>query len=47
MDNFEKQLVKIDDLDKIMKMQGLEEETNNFTNKVKEIIDAMKKRIKD
>ena len=47
LDNFEKDLVKIDDLEKILKMRGLEEEMNNFTNKVKELIDAMQKRIKD
>ena len=47
LDNFEKDLVKIDDLEKILKMRGLEEEMSNFTNKVKELIDAMQKRIKD
>ena len=40
-------MVKIDDLEKILKMRGLEEELNNFTNKVKELIDAMQKKIKD
>ena len=47
LDNFQKDLVKIDDLEKILKMRGLEQEMNNFTNKVKELIDAMQKRIKD
>lgn len=28
-------------------MRGLEEEINNFTNKVKELVDAMQKKIKD
>lgn len=47
LDNFEKDLVKIEDLEKIQKMRGLEEEINNFMNKVKELVDAMQKKIKD
>ena len=47
LDNFEKELVKIEDLEKIQKMRGLEEEINNFMNKVKELVDGMQKKIKD
>jgi hypothetical protein len=28
-------------------MRGLEEEINNFSNKVKELVDAMQKKIKE
>ncbi len=47
LDNYEKDIVKIDDLEKIQKMRGLEEEMNNFSNKVKELVDTMQKKIKD
>jgi hypothetical protein len=47
LDNYEKEIIKIDDLEKIQKMRGLEEEMSNFSNKVKELVDAMQKKIKD
>ena len=47
LDNFEKDIIKIDDLEKIQKMRGLEEEMSNFSNKVKELVDAMQKKIKE
>ncbi len=47
LDNYEKDIIKIDDLEKIQKMRGLEEEMSNFSNKVKELVDAMQKKIKD
>lgn len=47
LDGYEKEIIKIDDLEKIQKMRGLEEEINNFSNKVKELVDAMQKKIKE
>lgn len=47
LDGYEKEIVRIDDLEKIQKMRGLEEEINNFSNKVKELIDGMQKKIKE
>jgi len=47
LDGYEKEIVNIEDLEKIQKMRGLEEEINNFSNKVKELIDAMQKKIKE
>ena len=39
--------MRIDDLEKIVKMRGLEEEIQKFTLKVKELVESMQKRIKD
>ena len=47
MDGFSDEIVRIDDLEKIVKMRGLEEEIQKFTLKVKELIESMQKRIKD
>ena len=47
LDGYEKDIIKIDDLEKIQKMRGLEQEINNFSNKVKELVDAMQKKIKE
>lgn len=47
LDGFESDIIKIDDLEKIQKMRGLEDEINNFKNKVKELVDAMQKKIKE
>lgn len=47
LDGFETDIIKIDDLEKIQKMHGLEDEINNFKNKVKELVDAMQKKIKE
>lgn len=46
LDGFSEDIVKIDDLEKIQKMRGLEEELPKFTGKIKELVEALQKRIK-
>lgn len=47
LDGFSEDIAKIDDLEKIQKMRGLEEEIQKFTLKVKELVEAMQKKIKE
>jgi benzoyl-CoA reductase/2-hydroxyglutaryl-CoA dehydratase subunit BcrC/BadD/HgdB len=47
LDGFAEEIVNIDDLIKIQDMEGLREETQKFTAKVKELIEALQKRIKE
>ena len=46
LDGFSEDIVKIEDLEKIQKMRGLEEEIQKFTLKVKELVEVMQKKIK-
>lgn len=46
LDGFSEDIVKIDDLEKIQKMRGLEEQLPKFTGKIKELVEALQKRIK-
>lgn len=47
LDNFAEDIVKIEDLEKIQNMRGLEEEMLKFTLKIKELVEALQKRIKE
>lgn len=47
LDGFSDDIVKIEDLEKIQKMRGLEEEIQKFTLKVKELVEVMQKKIKE
>ena len=47
LDGFSDDIVRIEDLEKIQKMRGLEEEIQKFTSKVKELVEVMQKKIKE
>ena len=47
LDGFSEDIVRIEDLQKIQKMRGLDDEIQKFTSKVKELVEAMQKKIKD
>jgi hypothetical protein len=46
LDGFSEDIFKIDDLEKMQKMRGLDEEIIKSTTKIKELIEAMQKKIK-
>lgn len=47
LDGFSEDIVRIEDLEKIQKMRGLDDEIQKFTLKVKELVEAMQKKIKE
>jgi hypothetical protein len=47
IDNFADELVQDEELDKIRKMRGIEEEIAKFCLKVKEIVENIQKKIKE
>lgn len=47
LDGFSDDIVKIDDLEKIQKMRGLEDEMQKFQLKIKELVESLQKRIKE
>lgn len=47
LDGFAEDIINIDDLNKIQDMEGLRDQTQKFSLKVKELVEAMQKRIKE
>jgi hypothetical protein len=46
LDGFSDDIIKIDDLEKIQKMRGLEDEIQKFQLKIKELVESLQKKIK-